>query len=140
MSENTTHASTVDVYTPEQVDPVDTDRPTLTLADLTVDQLGELHVPELRKLCTAEDLPRDGLKKALVKRLRAKKRGGDRRVIPGHTLCRFCKASARIVATKILAAHDDGSLTVRRSIRCDGKPTGKHRHRYSVKQTIGGGE
>ncbi|KKL10033.1 hypothetical protein LCGC14_2559880 [marine sediment metagenome] len=67
-----------------------------------------------------------------MKVLKAKKLGGDKGYVAGHSLCAMCRSPLQVTGT-IRDGMDDGRVMEARKVKC----TGKHRHTYTIKRIVG---
>jgi len=99
-----------------------------------VKEMEKMTVPQLQELLRAAGLPVEGKKAELVKRLQAKRLGGERQVVPGgHTLCPHCGASAYITGSRILSVLKNGQRVKYYRFKCGGP----RRHTFTIKQIEG---
>ena len=104
---------------------------TTTLKEVTIDQLAELNINELRNLCKEEGLEIGGKRTDLFKRLFVQKTGRSDTFSPANTRCRICSNPVKVMGTQ-KRQLTDGRTLITRQIRC----TGKHRHTYPLKEII----
>jgi len=113
----------------EAAEEIDLPRP--EIPDL--DELAAMNKADMIELCRAWGLPIGGVKSELFARLKAKKLGGDKRIVHGNTLCPYCQKPARVSASRTIKIFPDGRILKQYSMRCQGK----HCHRWSKKQVEG---
>jgi len=101
------------------------------LAALTMEEVAEMNVADLKALCLAEALPVGGKRAELIKRLRTKKLGVSNRYAGSLTKCAVCGAAANVKGTRT-ETMKDGRVLVTRNMQC----MGKHRHRYPLKEVV----
>ena len=98
---------------------------------MDVNELKELKMNPLRKLCKDVGLLASGKKKELLDRLILKKQGVSERFVGSLTICHICSAKVRIRNTS-RREMEDGRVMVTRTVRC----LGKHNHTYPLKEVI----
>ncbi|HIJ70670.1 MAG TPA: hypothetical protein HPP87_04815 [Planctomycetes bacterium] len=84
---------------------------------------------ELVEQCRDEELPCEGTKKELARRIVVKKMGSAGHHEFGMTKCKVCGAPVKVKGTRT-EDLGDGRLLFIRQVQC----TGKHRHRYPLKE------
>lgn len=91
-------------------------------------KLAKENKEKLVELCRKEGLPTEGTKKELIRQLVVKKIGSTVHHEFGKTKCKICGAIVKVKNTKITDLGD--KLLFIRQVQC----TGKHRHRYPLKE------